>query len=212
MKKSILLLSMLGLSIANFSLAEEIDKKPTQNEIEDSVTGVMYEVDENGNFARIRAVGQAELDIGDRKDIRMAIQKAQLRAKANIAKFLNERITSEETLSSIENKVTDTERSGDKVTKKVNRQTIEESMEKIQNNAEAILKGVIATKSDVNKDEHYVEVEMGYSPKTQRAADTMQNNLNSNLGENSSGAVNNSSGEKIEGGREIKKIKNYDNF
>ena len=172
----------------------------------DSVTGVNYEVDENGEFARIRATGEAELEFGDRRDIRTATQKAQMRAKANIAKFLNERVSSEEVISSLEKSMTNT--SGK--SKEAIRETIDTYTESIHNSAEALLKGVIATKTDVNKDEKYVQVEVGLSPKTMKAADT----LNKGLKEDNSGSLGSSSKETIDSGngREIKKVKNYDNF
>lgn len=172
----------------------------------DSVTGVNYEVDENGEFARIRSTGEAELEFGDRKDIRTATQKAQMRAKANIAKFLSERVSSEEVISSIEKSMTNTAGKS----KEAIRETIDTYTENIHNSAEALLKGVIATKTDVNKDEKYVQVEVGLSPKTMKAADT----LNKGLKEDNSDSLGNSSTGTIDSGngREIKKVKNYDNF
>ncbi|MDY4713661.1 hypothetical protein, partial [Actinobacillus minor] len=70
--------------------------------------------------------------------------------------------------------------------------------------------GVIATKTDVNKDEKYVQVEVGLSPKTMKAADT----LNKGLKEDNSDSLGNSSTGTIDSGngREIKKVKNYDSF
>ncbi|MDO9799163.1 hypothetical protein Q7458_07260 [Glaesserella parasuis] len=198
MKKSLYVI--LASMLLSFSaLAQNVENI-------DSVTGVNYEVDENGEFARIRATGEAELEFGDRRDIRTATQKAQMRAKANIAKFLSERVSSEEVISSLEKSMTNT--SGK--SKEAIRETIDTYTENIHNSAEALLKGVIATKTDVNKDEKYVQVEVGLSPKTMKAADT----LNKGLKEDNSGSLGSSSKETIDSGsgREIKKVKNYDNF
>lgn len=200
MKKFLFTLSTISLALSSsFALAEEIV---------DSVTGVTYEVNENGEFARIRSVGEAELEFGDRKDIRIATQKAQLRAKANIAKFLSERVKSEEVMNEVINSMTNTNGQ----TKEAMRETVETYTESISNSAEALLKGVIATKTDINKDEKYVQVEMGLSPKTMNAADTLNNALKTDSTE----ATNEKGGSKqiIESGsgREIKKSKNYDNF
>lgn len=197
MKKFIFTLST-AILVFNPSLAI------ANEEVVDSVTGVNYEVNELGEFARIRAVGEAELEIGDRADIRTATQKAQMRAKANIAKFLSERVTSEEVMNNIEKSTTSTD--GDQ--KQISRETISEYTETIRNSAEALLKGVITTKTDINKDEKYIQIEVGISPKTMSAADT----LNNSLKKDNSGDSGN--GRKIESetGREIKKIKNYDSF
>lgn len=197
MKKLII---TLCLFFSPFALSE---MERQENEIVDSISGVNYEIDSAGNFARLRSSSEIDLDIGDRKDIRLAIQKAQIKAKANIAKFLNERITTDEIIEQIENKITETNGKN----KQVNRKTIENYTEKIQNSAETILKGVIVTKTDINKDEKYVFVEVGYSPKTQQIADGISNNLESDLS-HGSGSENIEEGK----GREIKKIKNYDSF
>lgn len=200
MKKFLFTLSTISIAVSSpFVFATETI---------DSVTGVTYEVNENGEFARIRSVGEAELEFGDRKDIRVATQKAQLRAKANIAKFLSERVKSEEVMNEVINSMTNTNGQ----TKEAMRETVETYTESISNSAEALLKGVIATKTDINKDEKYVQVEMGLSPKTMNAADT----LNKALKTDSTETTNEKGGSKqiIESGsgREIKKSKNYDNF
>lgn len=200
MKKFLFTLSTISIAVSSpFVFATETI---------DSVTGVTYEVNENGEFARIRSVGEAELEFGDRKDIRVATQKAQLRAKANIAKFLSERVKSEEVMNEVINSMTNTNGQ----TKEAMRETVESYTESISNSAEALLKGVIATKTDINKDEKYVQVEMGLSPKTMNAADT----LNKALKTDSTETTNEKGGSKqiIESGsgREIKKSKNYDNF
>lgn len=197
MKKIFLTLSTIILALSSpYVLAtEEVD----------SVTGVNYEVNENGEFARIRAIGEAELEIGDRADIRIATQKAQMRAKSNIAKFLSERVNSEEVLDNIEKSMTNT----DGKNKEISRETASKYTETIRNSAEALLKGVITTKTDVNKDEKYVQIEVGLSPKTMNAADTLNKGLRTDSTESENG-----SNPKIESGsgREVKKIKNYDSF
>ena len=80
----------------------------------------------------------------------------------------------------------------------------------MHNSAESILRGVIVTKVDVNKGEKYVFVEVGYSNKTQRIADGINNNLNNGIGNTQT--INGSSTIDNGTGRDVKKIKNYDNF
>lgn len=197
MKKKLIYFVLAQLALFNPVIAEEIT---------DTVTGVNYEVDENGNFTRIRSVGQAELSIADAKDIRTAIQKANMRAKANIAKFLTEQIKSEEVINNVEKQIT----SNNGKDGTVNRETIEDYMEKISNNSEAILKGVIAVREDVNKEEKWVKVELGYSPKTQQTADTISNNLNQDTSKNENSSTH--STENQSSGTKTTKAKNYDSF
>lgn len=219
MKKFIFNLSAISLALfSNHIWAEQ--PIPTQlqqveqavqsqnEEIVDSVTGVSYEVDENGQFARIRSTGEADLEFGDQKEIRVATQKAQMRAKANIAKFLSERVTSSEVLDYAEKMATNNQGKN----KNSTRETVENYMENIKNSADALLKGVIATKTDINKDEKYVKVEMGLSKKTMAIADTVNNALRTDSTENNGDNLSTNGENHNGGGREVKKIKNYDNF
>lgn len=189
-----------------FFVFAENNVQLNENELEDNVSSVVYELDDNGNFARLRAGSEMDLDIGDRKDIRISTKKAELEAKAKIAKFLSERVNSDEVVEQIENKLTETQ--GNQKT--VNRKNIENITTTMHNSAESILRGVIVTKVDVNKGEKYVFVEVGYSNKTQRIADGINNNLNNGIGNTQT--INGSSTIDNGTGRDVKKIKNYDNF
>lgn len=189
-----------------FFIFAENNVQLNENELEDNVSSVVYELDDNGNFARLRAGSEMDLDIGDRKDIRISTKKAELEAKAKIAKFLSERVNSDEVVEQIENKLTETQ--GNQKT--VNRKNIENITTTMHNSAESILRGVLVTKVDVNKGEKYVFVEVGYSNKTQRIADGINNNLNNGIGNTQT--INGSSTIDNGTGRDVKKIKNYDNF
>ncbi|MCK3654633.1 hypothetical protein A4G19_02260 [Pasteurellaceae bacterium Macca] len=199
MKKTLLTLSIAMLFTHSFAIAEEYE----------APNGVIYELNENGEFARLRATGEAELEIGDNRDIRTAKTKAQMRAKASIAKFLTEGITAVETLDNIEKTLT--EHNG--TDKKVDRKTAEEAAEKIQVESAEILKGIVTTKTDVDTVKKRVIVEVGYSPRSQKIADSINNNLKSDL---SGGKTTEEQNAKPNGEtqpeREIRKAKNYDNF
>ena len=54
-------------------------------------TGVQIKFNDDGTMRAILAVAEAELIFGDRKDIRQALSKAGMRAKAHISKFMSSR-------------------------------------------------------------------------------------------------------------------------
>lgn len=203
MKKSLLKLSTISLILFSpFVQATEI--------IEVNDNGIYFEIDnDTGEFIRIRTVGEADLEIGDRQDIRIATQKATLRAKTEIAKFLEQRISTSETLDNMVNTITTTTGQN----KEVVRESVETIVTNIKNSSEAILKGVIILKTDVNKDEKYVSVEVGTSRKTMKAADSLNESLKTESSEATSPS-NKEDAKKIDAGsgREIKKSKNYDDF
>lgn len=218
MKKIIFALSALNLALLPaVSFAEQPQptniSQTTSNvmEIEEPNIGANAEFDENGNVLRLRAVGQADLVFGDSKDIRLATQKATLRAKANLAKYLNERVNTEETIEEIVNEITKNTNNQMSAT----RETITSQVERIQNTADALLKGVIVLKTDVNKAEKIVTVMVGISPKTAAGADQLNKVLrtDSTQDTNNQGMSNLGSGnDSNDNVREIRKAKNYDNF
>ncbi len=218
MKRELLLIGAITFAVSISPVfAQEQNSENTQSEgveeqqnpvIEDnSIPGVRYEFDENGEFARIRSVGEAELEFGDSKDIRIAKQKAMMRAKANIAKFLKERITTEEVMDEIEKRLSKSNNGN----KQVSRETISTYTEKMQNSAEKILRGVIVTQVIVDKNEKTVKVEVGYSRKTQAAASFVDKSLSeSNQTQNKNTTIEPKKSNKKN--ISIKRAKNYDDF
>lgn len=157
----------------SMSAPQTVQEESEPESFEDSVTGVSYDLDDNGNFARIRAVGEAELLFGDRKDVRIAKQKATLRAKAAIAKFLQERVTSEEVMDAM----TETMDKAHNGQTDATREAAEDYAEKITNSAEALLHGVITVKSFVNPKDKFVQIELGVSKKTLAAVGELQTKM-----------------------------------
>lgn len=217
--KNLLLSIFIGIAISITSHSQQ-QEQPDLNLIEGSLIGVTYELNEEG-LVRVRSVGEADLSIGDRKDIRTATQKATLRAKGNIAKFLNEGIKTEEVSQTVEKILTSSHNTESDNNKEVNsnkktdvtRNAIEDYIENISSNSEAILKGIVILKTEVNETKKYVQVEVGYSTKSQIAADSISKNLKSDTSvpsdKKTSSDADDSSNNK---GVEIKKSANYDNF
>lgn len=177
MKKLFTALGVLAIAmiaLTSFLTENEVEQTLSQNQVvqkaTNSVTGVVYETDNEGRFTRIRSAATAELEIGDAKDIRIAIQKATMRAKANIVKFFKEDVTSDEVLDSLEKSKKTNQEKGEE---NIIRETVESYAAMIKNNASKLLKGVIVTKTSVNKAEKTVEVEVGFSPKTRKMADEL---------------------------------------
>lgn len=137
-------------------------------------TGVSIEYDsDTGNWKRIRALGEAQCVICDHRDINVATRKAELRAKASIAKFLKEKIATSEVME--ETVKTMTEHNGESET--VNRKTLETQVETIQNSADAILKGVLVLEQKSDPAGKNVLVTVGVSRKTMATADSVNKAL-----------------------------------
>ena len=168
---------------------------------EDPVTGVVMSVDKNG-YWRLKAFGEAEYYIGDRKDIRIARTKAILRAKKNLAYFLNERLKAKDTLMGITKDYTKSNGMGREVSQK----SVETVIENIENSADAILKGLLVL--DVKNDtrDKVIIVTLGISQKTLKMADRVRNAINDDLS-SFQPAPENKKHKVI-----IQRSPNYDNF
>jgi len=201
MKKIInlsILCSVLTLLFFTYSYASEVEYVDPD--------GVRVQFTENGEMKSIISSAEAALVFGDRKDIIKAKKKAALRAKSEIAKFLNEKINSQETIADMTKTVTDQTSAGDL---KASRKSIEVQTENISSSAEALLKGVVTLLEDINKDEKYVRIEVGMNLKTMRASDNLRNNLNRDL---DTGRSQGPASSSTSGGRTVKKSRMYDDF
>jgi hypothetical protein len=167
-------------------------------------TGVSLEMNPDGSeWLRVRSTGEAGMPIGDNRDQQDAIRKATLKAKAEIAKFLKEKIATSESVEEITKTLT--EANGQSST--VNRKTIETLITNIHNSADAILKGVLTLEQKTDANKKMVRVTVGMSRDTMRTADS----IGSAIANRSSNSRGNSAGDVIPG-NEIRRSKNYNNF
>ena len=200
MKKLFSVLSIISILLCvGFVNAEEGDISY------ESPEGVELNFHEDGRLKSVKASAEVTLEFGDREDINMSKREAKMIAKAEIAKFLKEKLGTMDTLNKVTKTVT-AKTKGQNST--ATREQIKIQMVQIHNSADAYLKGVVTLLEDVNKDKNYVRVEVGMNEKTMAAADTMRRRIK----EDNSSTKNNSSEPAESSGREIRKSKMYDDF
>jgi len=142
-------------------------------------TGVQVKLNKDGSFRAILATGEAELQFGDRKDVRQAISKATMRAKAAISKFMSESIATTETLEEITNTLSANDTTTN--TASAQRDVVETYIEGITNSSSTVLTGVVTLMQDINKDAKYVIVTVGVKEQTIRAAAGFSQQINQGL-------------------------------
>jgi hypothetical protein len=187
------------------------NQQAPQVQYQEPTTGVeIIFAPNSSDWDKIMASGESELAFGDRKDVRQATSKAMMRAKAEIAKFLKEKLNTSETIEEITKTLSDAQSNGEQRSMSVNRKTVETMTSKISNSADAILKGVVVLEQNVNQREKYVSVKVGMSRKTMKTADSMSNAINSNLArpQNNYQPIQ----QYNNGQNEIRRSRNYDNF
>ena len=183
-----------------------------------SPTGVELKFNDDGSVRAIIATGEADLQFGDRKDIRKAVQVATMRAKANISKFMSEDIKSSENLAEVTETLVEQENENTKASRK----TAEMQLEAISNNSQAILTGVVTLKQDINKNEKYVSVTVGVKEQTIQAATGISNSINQGMidrqnyvAQNSNGnsqASNSTNSNSDNSGRVVRQSAMYNDF
>lgn len=132
--------------------------------------GVSIELDGDNRFVRLKAVGESRLLIGDRADVQRGVKVATLKAKAAIARYLAEDVSSEEVLTQT---AESTQTSNGQVSG-ITRSDAEKLTETIRNSSGALLKGIVVLEQLVEQDNHRVVVTVGTSETTQKTADILK--------------------------------------
>ncbi|QCD48802.1 hypothetical protein CSHOW_0862 [Campylobacter showae] len=159
-------------------------------------------IDESGNI-KLRATGEDVMKIGDARDKQSCLKRAELKAKADIAKFFKEQITSKEVLDDLSQQTEKAQIGNGNESETINRDVVIKEATQIQNNAEAALRGVVVIEKIASVETKECSVTVGFNSKTLKVAESatraMQqsmagdaeainsNNISSKTNNNSSG-------------------------
>ncbi len=160
-------------------------------------TGLIY--DDAGNWKKFFAKGTSSVDFADEDEYEDALSEAQMKAKANMAHFLKESISSERFIRNVSKKLKELKtESENQQSIKVDKKTLKIKTENIRNSAHTLLKGVIVLCESIDPKKKRAVVVVGVSPKTQKAADKIRKSMHhSNEPEGS--AVSSTTKRNIEG-------------
>ena len=130
--------SELTQTLSSSGVAEELDSSPD---------GVAIRLLPDGGF-QIFAMGTGVYDFDDPDDILDARKEAELKAKANLSKFMNESLSSEESFDEMSAKVKKLNSENGETTSSVDKTTVKSTFESIKNSSSALLKGVVVLGSE----------------------------------------------------------------
>jgi len=182
------------------AMGENITYEPTN-------TAVYWELLPDGSdWEKIYSTGEADLKFGDASDVRVAKKKAVLRAKAELSKFFEEKISTEETLEDITKESLNATAGQDGITEENTRKTVVTTIERIKNQSDAILKGVIILETKVDRDNNVVLVKIGISRNSIGIANSVNSTINQKSGTKSTTA------KEQQTGTTIKRNPMYDKF
>lgn len=148
----------------------------------DQPDGVAITLKPDGSF-QIFARGTGTYDFNDPDDIKDARRDGTLRAKANLSKFLKEKVASKEGLDEVSKKSKSMTSDGQVQKVSVSKESVKIATESIRNESDAILTGVITLKDQKvprgNGGE--IQVTIGISSKTLLAAQKAAQGINQSL-------------------------------
>lgn len=148
----------------------------------DQPDGVAITVKPDGTF-QIFARGTGTYDFNDPDDIKDARRDGTMRAKANLSKFLKEKVASKEGLDEVSKKSKSMTSDGQVQKVAVSKESVKIATESIRNESDAILTGVITLKDQKvprgNGGE--IQVTVGISSKTLKAAQMAAQGINQSL-------------------------------
>ena len=145
-----------------------------------SGTGVV--LDQNGEMSKLFASGVAFYDFDDGDEVSEALSEASLVAKANLAKFLREEITSDENIEKISSKKKELTKNGTQTNISVVKKSVKTQTMSIKNHANALLTGVIKVCESNDAAKKEIQVVLAVSPKTAAAASKAANMFNKEIG------------------------------
>jgi hypothetical protein len=151
-------------------------------DIKDAPDGASIKLFPDGAY-QITAVGTGTYDFNDPDDIKDARKEAEMRAKAAIAKFLKEDISTQEGMGEASKKVKSVSSDGQNQSTSVSKTSVKTAMESIRNSASALLTGVVVlqdAKIPSGNGGTY-KVMVGVSSKTTAAANAAANGIAGSL-------------------------------
>jgi hypothetical protein len=162
---------------------------------------------------KILATASTSVSFDDVDAIKSAREEAMLEAKAYISKFLSEGIKSDETIS----KAVEETKSMQGTTKSAERKEVKETLKKLQNSSQALLRGVVPLGDCYTKAREF-RVSVGIKPDTINQAGNLSSDMNKSIAPASSSTVpsqENSSGttggnlQGVEGFNNASRLKNF---
>jgi hypothetical protein len=187
MKKNIVVGVIASFMLTGSALAvEQCDVWFSKNDFGIAGTvgknGTGVSLDKNGELSKIFASGSVHYDISNGGEIDDALNEANMRAKANLAKFLKEEITTEESIDKITDKKKELAKINGSTNISATKNSVKNQTLSIKTKAKALLAGVIKVCESHDADKKEIQVVWAVSPNTIAASTKAANMFNKEIG------------------------------
>lgn len=176
-------LSAIGVFGQDAAVKKELETSTAAPVVQEQLQqpdGVAIFSQPDGSF-QIFGRGTGTYDFNDTDDINDARREAIMKAKANLAKFLKEKLSTVEGFEEAVKKVKALSKAGETQAATVSKETMKTMSQNIQSSSEALLRGVITLeerKIPRQGDSGEIQVTVGISTKTLAAAASVEGALN----------------------------------
>lgn len=196
-KKTLVMLCALVLAgsiFAQDATKADLQKTAASPEIQkqfDQPDGAAIFMKPDGSF-QILARGTGTYDFDDVDDINDARQEGALKAKAALAKFMKEKLSTEEAFASATKKVKSITSDGQTQTANVTKESVKTNAQIIRNSADALLKGVITLKEQKiprKGSSGEIQITVGVSSKTLKVVGKLVRTLDATPEQGQSGTA-----------------------
>ena len=191
---------VLAAQDANVADLQKTASAPEVQKEFDQPDGAAIFMKPDGSF-QILARGSGTYDFDDVDDINDARKEGTLKAKAALAKFMKEKLSTEEAFASASKKVKSITSDGQTQSANVTKESVKTNAEIIRSSASALLKGVITLKEQKiprKGSAGEIQVTVGVSSKTLQAVGKLVNALDATPEQGQTASVRGNGGSAID--------------
>ena len=181
MKKYYIFFLLLSSFITNLVYGETIASVNSQNEaiVSDDGLGVEVKLDKDGKLLSLKSTYYHAVEFPDRRGVNKAYLIAEEKAKGNIARFMNQSITSSRITTEIDESIGKSQRlksTNSESWSKENTRNVTESLKEITtSNSAAILQGVRVLERVYDEKKEEVKIVVGINKDSRDAANQASN-------------------------------------
>jgi hypothetical protein len=150
-------------------------------EVAGDIFGVVPTFNDDGTFRSLKASATQNLNFTNSGAIRRAVSIATMQAKGDIAKWMEEKIKTEEVLNEVVDEIEKMQRARGVETSNASAEVVSGYLRNLANSADNILTGATVISQKIDRDNMEVTVTVGISSKYMKAAGKMRSDMAKNI-------------------------------
>lgn len=179
MKKFLSVIIVLLMTSFTGAAWAEIDNKSSAVEID--ILGVIVKFNDDNTFKSLKASATQNLNFTNSGAIRRAVSIATMQAKADVAKWMEEKISSDEGIAEVVKEVAKRSAARGVELSDAASEEVTDYLRNLNNQASNILTGVTVISQKIDRDNMEVIVTVGVSSKYMKAAGKMRSETAKNI-------------------------------